>query len=89
MLCIQLSLSHFINMMGHTFLAVWQSNPTPHTLLGWEGSFEGSVPFNDTVNLDSVLGIKHGDSDVLIQYQVDEFTHLFSKVLHYSMTHLP
>ena len=33
----------------------------------------GLVPSNDTVNSESVMGTKCGDSGVVIGYQVDEF----------------
>ena len=36
--------------------------------------FPGLVPSDDAVNPDSVMGIKPGDSGVVIGYQVDEFT---------------
>ena len=74
------------------------------SLLGGEGSsFPGLIPSDDTVNSESAVGIKPGDSGVLIGYQVDEFTctwsseqfvvhsHIYSgftsKVL--SLTHFP
>ena len=47
----------------------------PLSLHDREGSsFPGLVPSDDAVNSDSVLGIKPGDSSVVIGYQVDEFT---------------
>ena len=46
-----------------------------HFLCDGEGSsFPGLVPSDDTVNSGSVMGIKPGDSGVVIGYQVDEFT---------------
>ena len=36
------------------------------------------MPSDDAVNSDSVMGIKPGDSSVVIGYQVDEFTHTWS-----------
>ena len=45
----------------------------------WEGSsFPGLVPSDDAANSESVMGIKPGDSGVVIGYQVDEFTHTWS-----------
>ena len=38
-------------------------------------SFPGLVPSDDTVDSDSVMGNKPGDSSVVIGYQVGEFTH--------------
>ena len=47
----------------------------PPSLHGGEGSsFSGLVPTNDIVNSKSVLGMKPGDSGVVIGYMVDEFT---------------
>ena len=37
-------------------------------------SIPGLVPSNDTVDSESVVGIKPGDSGVVIGYQVNEFT---------------
>ena len=42
---------------------------------GQGSSFPGLVPSDDTVNFESVMGIKPGDSSVVIGYQVDGFTH--------------
>ena len=36
------------------------------------------MPLDDAVDSDSVMGIKLGDSGVVIGYQVDEFTHTWS-----------
>ena len=36
------------------------------------------MPSDDAVDADSVLGIKPGDSSVVIGYQVGEFTHTWS-----------
>ena len=41
-------------------------------------SFPGLVPSDDVVDPDSVMGIKPGDSSVVIGYQVDEFTRTWS-----------
>ena len=47
----------------------------PPSLHGGEGSFfQGLVPSDETVNSESAMGIKHCDSGVMIEYQVDEFT---------------
>ena len=49
------------------------------SLHGGEGSsLPGLVPSDDTVNSESVLGIKSVDSDVVTGYQVDKFTHTWS-----------
>ena len=40
----------------------------------WSSS-PGLVLSDDTVDSESVVGIKPGDSGVVIGYQVDEFTH--------------
>ena len=69
----QLLPSQTIYMMGHTALGAWQGHPIPlPSLHGGEGSsFPGLVPSNDMVNSESVMGIKPGDSGVVIEYQVD------------------
>ena len=61
------------SLVGHTDLRTQHIHPLhPPSLQGWEGSlFPGLVPINDTVSLESMAGIKPGDSDVLIWYQVD------------------
>ena len=41
-------------------------------------SFPGLVPSDDMVNSESVMGLKPGDSSVVIGYQVNEFTHTWS-----------
>ena len=53
-----------------------ESHPIPlPSLHDGEGScFPGFVPSNDAVTSDPVMGIKPGDSGVVIGYQVDEFT---------------
>ena len=50
--------------------------PNPSTFpIWWEGSsLPGCVPPNDTVNSESVVGIKPGDSSMVIGFQIDEFT---------------
>ena len=42
-------------------------------MVGMGSSFPGLVPSSDTVESESVVGIKPGDSGVVIGYQVDEF----------------
>ena len=53
-----------------------ESHPIPLPSLhdGEGSSFPGLVPSDDAVNSDSVMGIKHSDSGVVIGYQIDEFT---------------
>ena len=48
--------------------------PLPSIHDGEGSSFPGLVPSDDVVDPDSVMGIKLGDSGVVIGYQVDEFT---------------
>ena len=63
--------SHPIYMVGHTALGMWQSHKISlPSLHGGEGSFPDLV-----INSESVMGIKPGDSCVMIGYQVDEFSH--------------
>ena len=65
--------SHPIYMVGHTGLGAWQ-RVTPSLHGGERSSFPGLVASDDTVDSESVMGIKPGDSGVVIGYQVDEFT---------------
>ena len=53
-----------------------ESHPIPlPSLHGGEGSsVPGLVPFDDTVDPGSAMGIKAGDSGVGIVYEVDEYT---------------
>ena len=62
--------------MGFTVLGAQQSHliPPPSLHDGEGSSFPGLVPSDDAVDSDYVMGIKPGDSGVLIGYQVDEFT---------------
>ena len=57
-----------------------ESHPIPlPSLHGGEGcSVPGLVPSDDTVNSESAMAIKPGDSGVVIGYQVDEFTYIWS-----------
>ena len=57
-----------------------ESHPIPLPSLhdGEGSSFPGLVPSDDLVNSESVMGVKPGDSSVVIGYQVDEFTHTWS-----------
>ena len=48
--------------------------PLPSLHDGEGSSFPGLVPSDDAVDSESVMGIKAGDSSVVIGYQVDEFT---------------
>ena len=41
---------------------------------GEGGSFPGSTPPNDTTHSASAVGVKSGNSGVVIGYEVDEFT---------------
>ena len=57
-----------------------ESHPVPPPSLhsGEGSSFLSSAPPNDTVHFESVVGIKPGDSGVVIGYQVDGFTSSWS-----------
>ena len=46
------------------------------------------MPSDDTVESESVMGIKAGDSSVVIGYQVDEFTHTWSAEQFVSHSHI-
>ena len=61
----------------------------PSSLHDGEGSsFPGLVPSDDAVDSDSVIGIKPGDSGVVIGYQVDEFTHTWSAEQFVACSHI-
>ena len=65
---------------AYSFGGLAESYPIPlPSLHGGEGSsFPGLVPSNDTVDSESVMGVKPGDSGIVIGYQIDEFTHTWS-----------
>ena len=64
--------SHFIYMMGYTALGAEQSHLIPHPyMLRRFFLFPGYVPPDDTVDSESLVGIKPGDSGVVIRYQVE------------------
>ena len=48
----------------------------------------GLVPSSDTVDSESVVGIKPGDTGLLIGYQVDEFTHTWSAEQFVACSHI-
>ena len=52
--------------------------PLPSLHDGEGSSFPGLGPSDDTVDSDSVMGIKAGDSGVVIGYQFNEFTRTWS-----------
>ena len=65
--------SHSIHMMGHTALEAQQS-PNPYTFPTWQGGvFFSTIKW--PIYSKSVVGIKLGDSDVVIGYHIDEYTH--------------
>ena len=67
-----------------------ESHPIPVPFLhdGEGYSFPGFVPLDDTVNSESVMGIKCGDSGVVIGYQVDKFTHTWSPEQYVAWSHI-
>ena len=59
------------------------------SLHGGEGSsFPGLVPSNDTVDSESTMGVKPGDSGVVMGYQIDEFTCTWSAEWFVSGSHI-
>ena len=80
MLLNQLFPSHPISIYGaYIFGGLGESHPIHlPSLHGGESSLPGLVPFHDMVDCESVLGIKPGDSSVVIGYQVYGFTHTCS-----------
>ena len=69
---------HSICMVGNTALGAWQSHPIPLPSLhgGKQSSFLGSPSSSDIVDSESVVGIKLGDSGLVIRYYLDEFNHI-------------
>ena len=55
---------------------------------GVGSSFPGLVPSNAMVNSESVVGIKPGDSGVVIGYWVDQFTHTWSMKQFVAYSHI-
>ena len=75
----QLSSRHPTIEWGIHFGGLAGSHPIPlPSLHGGEGSFSGLIPTDDTVDTELVIGIQPGDSDVVIGYQIEEFTHTWS-----------
>ena len=72
--------SHLIYMVDIQLWGLGKESPHPSTFPAWWGGVFCSrfVPSDDTVNSESVMGIKPGDSGVVIGYQVDEFTHTWA-----------
>ena len=63
-------------MVWHTALEAWQ-RVTHYLHLSYVAGrifFPGSTPHNDTVDSKFVVGIKPGDSGVVVGYQVNLFT---------------
>ena len=55
-----------------------ESHPIPPPFLhDGQSSFQGLVPPIDMIDSESVVCIKIGDSGVVIEYQVDGFTHIW------------
>ena len=71
----QFSSSNSNYLVGIQLWRLSRESPDPMpSLHGWKGSsFPHLVPPDDAVNSESVVGIKPGDSGVVIGYQVDEF----------------
>ena len=90
MLLNQLSSSHSNNMVGHTALRLGSESCDPPTFPTWcRGVFcPGLFPSNDTVNSESTVGIKTGDSGVMNGYQVDNFTCTWSAEQFVACSHI-
>ena len=88
MLLSELFPTHPNYMVGHTALGAWQSHliPPPSQHGGEASSFPGLVPSDDMVN--SVVGVKPGDSGMVIGYKVDEFTPTWSAEQFVSHSHI-
>ena len=62
--------------------------PLPSLHDGEGSSFPGLVPSDDAVDSDSVMGIKPGDSSVVIGCQVDEFTRTWAAEQFVACSHI-
>ena len=62
--------------------------PSPSRHDGEGSSFPGFVLSDDMVNSESVMGVKPGDSSVVIGYQVDEFTCTLSAEQFVALSHI-
>ena len=74
----------------HSLWGSIESHPIPLPSLhdGEGSSFPGLVPSDDALDSDSVMGIKPGDSGVVIGYQFDEFTHTWSAEQFVACSHI-
>ena len=91
LLLIQLFPNHAIYLVGHTASGgSVESHLIPlSSLHDGEGfSLLGLVPSDDAVDSESVMGIKPGDSYVVIGYQVDEFTCTWSAEQFVACSHI-
>ena len=62
--------------------------PPPSLYDGEGSSFPGLVPSDDVVNSNFVMGIKPGDSDVVTEYHIDEFTCTWSAEWFVACSHI-
>ena len=62
--------------------------PLPSLYNGEGSSFPGLVPSDDTVNSESAMGVKPGESGVVIGYQVNEFAHTWSAEQFVACSHI-
>ena len=92
---LSLGTSCYSNSCHPAIQSVWQgiqlwglsSRPIPPpSLHGREKLFWGLVPPDDTVNSKFMVGIKAGDSGVVMGYQIDDSTHLVSGMFHCLIT---
>ena len=67
----------------YSFGGLAESHPIPAPPLhGGKSTFPGLIPPDGMVNSKCEVGIKPGNSNVMIGYQIDEFTHTsWQKVL--------
>ena len=76
----QLSSSHSINMIGHTVHGLGSESPYPSFLAALQGGSPFQVLYDPLIHWAPNLGgLKSVDSGIVIGYQVDEFTKIWSK----------
>ena len=86
----QQSSSHSNYKVGYIALGAWQSHliTLSSLMVGRGSSFPGLVQSDDRVDSESVMGIKPGDSGVVIGYHVDEFNCIWSEEQFVAHSHI-
>ena len=91
--CYSVSCSQPSHLFVGAYIQPWgltgeSPDPSPSLHDGEGSSFPGLVPSDDAGDSESVMGIEPGDSDVVIGYQVDEFTCTWSAEQFVACSHI-